>query len=293
MSPSQNEAREIRPVSPDDNVRGLLVLSLAQVLPLAAGAAGDGYGKTGEYVLVAAVRGNLTVTSHAQYALLQPGQVMVLKAPGAYTIQAVSDCQCMVVKLQGELADRLLPRKLTDGAVVLSRCASAVREAVMALEVMEDHAPVSGTVASAHAYWLLMKLEDIWPQEGAEAPTLSPLVDSAIAIIQEEFLFLESLDELAHRLEVSKAHLIRSFTQKTGISPGKYITRLRIDYAKLLLQEKDTSISYVAEASGFANANYFAKVFRKQTGMSPSEYMDTAVRPTEQKPRRETTLPVW
>jgi AraC-like DNA-binding protein len=163
----------------------------------------------------------------------------------------------------------------------------------MALEVMEDHAPVSGTVASAHAYWLLMKLEDIWPQEGAEAPTLSPLEDSAIAIIQEEFLFLESLDELAHRLEVSKAHLIRSFTQKTGISPGKYITRLRIDYAKLLLQEKDTSISYVAEASGFANANYFAKVFRKQTGMSPSEYMDTAVRPTEQKPRRETTLPVW
>ena len=64
--------------------------------------------------------------------------------------------------------------------------------------------------------------------------------------------------------------------RETGISPARYITRVRIEYAKLLLRGEDASITYVAEASGFANANYFAKVFRKETGMSPSEYLEAA-----------------
>ena len=90
--------------------------------------------------------------------------------------------------------------------------------------------------------------------------------------------YLEGLDELSQRLEISKAHLIRSFMKKTGVSPGKYLTRVRIEYAKLLLQDEDASVTYAAEASGFANANYFAKVFRKETGMSPSEYLETIPR---------------
>ena len=106
----------------------------------------------------------------------------------------------------------------------------------------------------------------------------SPLVEAAVAIIQEEFPFLEGVDELAERLEVSAAHLGRVFTKKIGISPGKYITRVRIEYAKLLLLDPDTTISYVAEASGFANANYFAKVFRRETGLSPSEYLEASPR---------------
>ena len=90
--------------------------------------------------------------------------------------------------------------------------------------------------------------------------------------------FLEGVDELAKRLEVSAAHLGRVFTKKTGVSPGKYITRVRVEYAKLLLRDPDTTISYVAEASGFANANYFAKVFRRETGLSPTEYLAGAPR---------------
>ena len=106
-----------------------------------------------------------------------------------------------------------------------------------------------------------------------------------MAIIQEEFPFLEGVDELAERLEVSAAHLGRVFTKKIGISPGKYITRVRVEYAKLLLRDPDTTITYVAEASGFANANYFAKVFRRETGLSHSEYLaSTPRRPIQNIP---------
>jgi AraC-like DNA-binding protein len=286
MPVRQNEIHTIKPAAPDEIVGGLLVLPFSQVLPLSAGDSQEGYGKSGQYVMIASVRGNLSVATHGKYVVLQPGQVLALHEPGAYTVQAVADCLCMEVKMQGELVDRLLLDLMDDDSVTFSRSASAVRETVMTLSVLEDeHPPVSGDTASAYAYSLLVKLrDDLLRQQ--EEDHLPPLVESAIAIIQEEFPFLEGLDELAERLEVSKAHLIRTFTKKTGISPGKYITRVRIEYAKLLLQDEESSISYVAESSGFANANYFAKVFRRETGMSPTEYLETVSNKKERNPHR-------
>ena len=174
------------------------------------------------------------------------------------------------------ISGRLLGARLTDGAALFPRGGAAVRETVASLAVLdEEHPPVDGAAASSQAYSLLMKLSTA-SQEADSG--LSPLVEAAIAIIQEDFPYLEGLDELAERLEISKAHLSRSFMKKIGVSPGKYLTRVRVEYAKLLLQDEGVSVTYVAEASGFANANYFAKVFRRETGMSPSEYLETMPR---------------
>ena len=59
-----------------------------------------------------------------------------------------------------------------------------------------------------------------------------------------------------------------------------------MEYAKQLLQGEDPSITYVAEAAGFASANYFAKVFRRETGMSPGEYVETLPREERKRPVR-------
>ena len=158
-----------------------------------------------------------------------------------------------------------------------------MRETVSALAVLERE---SGTVdpftASAQAYTLLMKLCRL--RDAGEPGQYSPLVEAAVGIIDEEFAYLDGLDALADRLEISKPHLIRTFTREVGVSPGKYMTRARIEYAKLLLSEPDMSISFAAEASGFAGANYFAKVFRRETGLSPTEYQQT-VPPQRRRPQ--------
>ena len=160
-----------------------------------------------------------------------------------------------------------------------------MREAALALSVLEDECtPVSGTCASAYAYTMLTNLisgPTALPEKESEG-LFSPLVEAAVGIIQEEFPFLEGLDELAQRLEVSKAHLIRCFTKQTGVSPGRYITHLRWSTPNFCSGGRP-SITYVAEASGFANANYFAKVFRRETGISPSEYIESLPRQEENR----------
>lgn len=284
MPPHEKEPAEIRPAAPDPILGELLSLPLARICPLRAGDTVNGCAREGEYLLAAAVKGQLTLTCHSQYALLSPGQVMVLLAPGNYAFQGVSDSLAMAVHLRGELPGRMLGELLrNEGKALLSGGGPMLREAVLALAVLEDEGgPVPASAASAAAYTMLAKLREQKAGDagGDGAPSL---VESAVAIIQEDFPYLEGLDELAERLEVSKAHLIRCFTKTVGMSPGKYITRVKVEYAKLLLQGEEPSVAYVAEASGFANANYFAKVFRKETGMTPSEYLQSSPRQTQEQ----------
>nr|WP_325211671.1 helix-turn-helix transcriptional regulator [uncultured Oscillibacter sp.] len=281
MSPRAQEKRDICPAAPGLAVQGLLVLPSARLLPLSAGDRINGYGRTGDYILSAAAQGNLTVSAYDHYALLDAGQAYLLAEPGEYTLQAVSDGLYFLLQLRGELVPRLLAERLAAKNTLFHGGAAAVREAAMSLAVLEDEGgEVPGETASSLAYSMLLKLQALPTAFRVDAG--SPLVEAAVAIIQDEFPFLEGVDELAERLEVSAAHLGRVFTKKIGISPGKYITRVRVEYAKLLLRDPDTTIAYVAEASGFANANYFAKVFRRETGLSPTEYLAGAPRRPEE-----------
>ena len=51
-----------------------------------------------------------------------------------------------------------------------------------------------------------------------------------------------------------------------------YLKSVRIKNAQLLLRDGSRSMSDIAELVGFANQNYFTKVFKKDTGMTPSQY---------------------
>ena len=81
-----------------------------------------------------------------------------------------------------------------------------------------------------------------------------------------------TLDQLADVCHVSKYHLAHAFTEEYGISPINYLISKRIAEAEHLLKTTDFSLSLISNTTGFSSSSYFAQIFRKQKGMSPSEY---------------------
>lgn len=106
----------------------------------------------------------------------------------------------------------------------------------------------------------------------ASAPRLSPLVSQAVLAIRQNYAGLYGVEELSAQLGVSKSHLVRVFSAEMGVGPGQYLTSVRLEAAKVLLTRRDYPLEVVATLSGFSGANYLCKVFKKNTGITPTEY---------------------
>ena len=129
--------------------------------------------------------------------------------------------------------------------------------------------PLDPYNASAQVFAILM---EVCALADRERPAYRPLVRDAIEIIQQDCVSLAGVEELAGCLGVSKSHLIRVFRADTGISPGRYLQAVRLDNAKLLLQNREYTVETVALMMGYSSANYFCKVFRGAFGESPGQY---------------------
>jgi two-component system response regulator YesN len=84
-----------------------------------------------------------------------------------------------------------------------------------------------------------------------------------------------SLTMISDALNLAPAYLSSIFKRKTGISLNQYITDYRIRKAKKLLEQKCIKVTEITNLIGYRDGNYFSKLFKKCTGMSPSEYRGT------------------
>lgn len=140
-----------------------------------------------------------------------------------------------------------------------------------AAELMEQLAFEQAGRSRVHsqiAFALLCELAEA----DAAAPALPPLVAAAMEDIRQNYAGLYGVEELSERLGVSKSHLVRAFTHAVGVSPGRYLTRVRIEAAMRLLQHREYTLEVVASLCGFSGANYLCRVFKKETGQSPAQW---------------------
>ena len=79
------------------------------------------------------------------------------------------------------------------------------------------------------------------------------------------------LKTLSEALFINGSYLLRLFKARTGQTLLGYHNRVRCDKARALLRDTDMSISKVGEAVGFVSSAHFAHVFKKTTGMTPTE----------------------
>lgn len=80
------------------------------------------------------------------------------------------------------------------------------------------------------------------------------------------------VDYICTYFYISYSTLYRICMNNAGLSPKHYILKLKIDYAKNMLSSTNCSIVKIAEALNFASPLYFSKVFKKYTGISPTDW---------------------
>ena len=83
-----------------------------------------------------------------------------------------------------------------------------------------------------------------------------------------------STARIAEYFHFSPAYMNVLFKQEMKVTLKQYLSSYRLEQAKKLLEQDYWKITEIAEKCGYANANYFAKVFRDSTGMTPVEYRD-------------------
>ena len=93
-----------------------------------------------------------------------------------------------------------------------------------------------------------------------------------ISYIQQSFTGEISLKKLGEQFHLSEKYVSQYFKEHFHITLSKYVTYLRLEHAKQLLQNSDIPVTEVAMLSGYQNVSYFIRSFKKTYGVSPLKY---------------------
>jgi transcriptional regulator GlxA family with amidase domain len=103
-------------------------------------------------------------------------------------------------------------------------------------------------------------------------PHADPQIRKAEAYLQTHFKRGVSIEQLARAVNMSPRNLIRRFKAATGRVPGEYLQRLRVATARELLEQGTASVQEICAQVGYEDLAFFRRVFRRHTGVSPTEY---------------------
>lgn len=81
-----------------------------------------------------------------------------------------------------------------------------------------------------------------------------------------------SVESLAARAALSPRHFARAFQAETGMTPGRYVDRVRLEHARRLLEDTADGVEEISRASGYGTPEAMRRAFLRTLGASPAEY---------------------
>ncbi len=111
-------------------------------------------------------------------------------------------------------------------------------------------------------------------KEGVLAGLADPSLVKVMDVIHSHSVADLDLSQMADIAAMSRSSFAEHFRRVVGQSPGDYLMEWRVGSAQLLMKQ-GRSLSWVANQVGYANASGLARAFRKKTGMSPGQWMQS------------------
>ncbi len=101
---------------------------------------------------------------------------------------------------------------------------------------------------------------------------MSQVRENIDAYIRKNYATELSMQDVARAMNYSDAYFCKLFKQCFKVNFSAYLNEYRIEKAKAMLQSTRMNVREISVACGYSDANYFARVFKRITGMTPSEY---------------------
>lgn len=203
---------------------------------------------------------------------LVPGRTMILSMPHAhrYWLERGGHWEYFWMVLNGREALRLA-REMIDAHGPVAQLPDALIDrlasACLTLMARDDITPGE---ASASAYTAMVALHDgVFGADAGPEPTMQPAFTRVIAHIEANLAQPLQVDRLAAIAGMSRGHFVRQFSAATGTAPSDFVLDRRLERIERLLLATDMSIVAIAALTGFADANYLGKAFRRKRGMAP------------------------
>ena len=179
-----------------------------------------------------------------------------------YPVSKVSGKEALLDSFTRMLSDWRIIRDKTDASLKLGAVESDIHNLSVILHM-------TGT-------WNIIMSEIIPELEAIPVPAPDPRVDAAMNYISAHMCERITISDIASAVCVSPSHLHAIFRNTLGVSPIEYKLRLQTDEAqRLLIARPDLTVGEISDRLGFASDIYFRKVFRSQTGMSPTAFRRT------------------
>jgi AraC-like DNA-binding protein/mannose-6-phosphate isomerase-like protein (cupin superfamily) len=115
---------------------------------------------------------------------------------------------------------------------------------------------------------------------GASAPRSAAdnvHVEKALAIMQSSIEGCLGLGEICDRIKLSREHFVRLFSERMGMPPMRYYSRLKIEAAQAMLSSTNLRVLEIADKLGFENQFNFTRAFKRVSGLAPTEYRATCL----------------
>lgn len=103
------------------------------------------------------------------------------------------------------------------------------------------------------------------------------VIEEIKGIINLKYKENVSVNDISKEVFLSTTYLCMVFKRETGETVNEYMTKIRIDRAKALLMDNHNKLYDICYEIGYTEPGYFSKIFKKYTGLSPSDYRESQI----------------
>jgi transcriptional regulator GlxA family with amidase domain len=165
---------------------------------------------------------------------------------------------------------------IRDGNIYTSGGVSSGTDLALAL-VEEDYGREIAVTVARHLVLYLKRpgyqsqFGNLLPDSELESGVLNKIQEWMVTHLDKDL----SVEQLAEHSNMSPRNFARVFLRETGLTPAKFVEKLRIEMARKLLEESDLNIEQIAQKTGLANLVSMRRVFLRNLMVTPSDYRRT------------------